>query len=119
MRCLMAISIRAETLVTEWWVEIRGEMDVIPEKMEIAKEVGKTWGLRWTIERDERNRPDVCCIRSSVLKVSLTPAAFLKLRDEVGHQLAESLAKWVSIAVKCNLYELHCYFETPGAEAVL
>jgi len=115
----MAISIRSEALVTEWWVEIRGEKNAIPEKMKIADGVGKAWGLRWTIERDERNRPDVCCIRSSVLKVSLTPAAFLKLRDEVGHQLAEALGSWVSIAVMCNDYELHSYFETPGAEAVL
>jgi len=54
-----------------------------------------------------------------VLKVSLTPAAFLKLRDDVGHRLAEALGGWVSIAVMCNDYALHSYFETPDAQAVL
>ena len=61
----------------------------------------------------------VYCLSSNRVEVSLTPAEFEKLRGEIGRQLHNALKDWVSIAVKCNIYELHCYFETRGAEAVL
>jgi hypothetical protein len=119
MGCSMSYIYQPVATVTAWRVEIRGEENVIPEKLMIAESVGNAWGLRWTVARDPADRPDVLCLLSNEVHVSLTPAAFVKVRDEVGHRLAEKLESWVSICVTCNDYELHSYFETRGSEAIL
>lgn len=106
--------------VTGWWVEIRGEMGIMPEKMRIAETVGKKWGLvRWEIVTCPDDRSDVRRFRSCVVPVSMTASAFESLRDEVGHRLAESLASWVMIEVRCNDPLLYTEFPTLGGEAVL
>jgi hypothetical protein len=115
----MQVKERGKSTVTEWWVEIFVELHITPEKKRIAEAIGKRWGLQWTVEVDPRRRSDVRCIRSDPVRISMTPDEFVNLREEIGQRLVEALESWVSICVQCNDPELHCYYETPGAEAVL
>jgi hypothetical protein len=113
-------TIHSEAKVKRWWVEIRGEAKVIPARLRIAEAVGRELGLSWVVGSDPQGRSDVRCIRSDVRKVSLSSEAFKRLRDKVGQRLEETLASWVSIAIRCDVADLdNCLYETPGAESVI
>jgi hypothetical protein len=112
--------IRQPQAMVWWWsIEIRAEEYVIDEKKTIAQTVGREFGVQLALVQDPKDRPGVLCLRSQTMRASLTPPEFEQFRNEVGRRFAEALRTWVSIKVMCNVYELHCVYETPGAEAIL
>ena len=84
-----------------------------------AEAAGEAWGLRWVLVQDPQDRPDVYCLRSDVVRTSLTPTEFKKLLEEVAQRLQDALIDWVSITIRCNDPNSEWTFETPGAESVL